>query len=95
MSAGYCRIFVAFLLNLGYIVQIKSCASYSPSNLQTGNEICGIVVSIRYQEDMLSIWNRTATDEATKARIRDALKRLLNLHASATMEYKMHMDSLK
>lgn len=60
-----------------------------------GNEICGVVVSTRYQEYLLSIWNRTASDQATTARIRDALKRLLNIPASATMEYKTHNDCLK
>lgn len=63
--------------------------------LQAGNEICGVVVSTRYQEYLLSIWNRTASDQATTSRIRDALKRLLNLPSSATMEYKTRNDCLK
>lgn len=62
---------------------------------KAGNEICGVVVSMRYQEDLLSIWNRTASDQITTARIRDALKRLLNLPLTTTMEYKTHNDSLK
>lgn len=62
---------------------------------QAGNEICGVVVSTRYQECLLSIWNRTSSDQATTSRIRDALKRLLNLPSSATMEYKTHNDCLK
>lgn len=62
---------------------------------QAGNEICGVVVSTRYQEYLLSIWNRTASDQATTSRIRDALKRLLNLPSTATMEYKTHKDCLK
>ena len=28
-----------------------------------GEEICGAVVSIRFQEEILSIWNRTACDQ--------------------------------
>lgn len=63
--------------------------------IKAGNEICGVVVSMRYQEDLLSIWNRTASDQMTTARIRDALKRLLNLPLTTTMEYKTHNDSLK
>ena len=27
-----------------------------------GEEICGAVVSVRYQEDILSIWNKSAND---------------------------------
>ncbi|XP_051920001.1 eukaryotic translation initiation factor 4E type 2-like isoform X2 [Hippocampus zosterae] len=60
-----------------------------------GEEICGAVVSIRFQEDFLSIWNRTSNDQTTTARIRDTLRRVLNLPASTIMEYKTHNDSLR
>lgn len=60
-----------------------------------GEEICGAVISIRYQEDILSLWNRTALDQTTTSRIRDTLKRVLNLPPSTVMEYKTHTDSLK
>jgi len=60
-----------------------------------GEEICGAVISVRYQEDILSLWNRTADDVQTVSRIRDTLKRVLNLPSSTVMEYKMHVDSLK
>jgi len=60
-----------------------------------GEEICGAVISVRFQEDILSLWNRTADDQQTVTRIRDTLKRVLNLPASTIMEYKMHMDSIK
>ncbi|ESP04867.1 hypothetical protein LOTGIDRAFT_211681 [Lottia gigantea] len=60
-----------------------------------GGEVCGAVVSIRYQEDILSLWNRTANDHVTTSRIRDTLKRILNLPPNTIMEYKCHTDSLK
>ena len=60
-----------------------------------GEEICGSVISIRYQEDILSLWNRTASDQVTTSRIRDTLKRVLNLPPNTIMEYKTHTDSLK
>jgi translation initiation factor 4E len=34
-----------------------------------GDEICGIVISIRFQEDIISIWNKTAQDREAKMRI--------------------------
>lgn len=71
------------------------CMAMLGEQFMAGDEICGIVVSVRYQEDILSIWNRTATDQMVTTRIRDALKRLLNLPSNATMEYKSHTDSLK
>ncbi|KAM6920795.1 eukaryotic translation initiation factor 4E type 2 isoform 3-T3 [Lycodopsis pacificus] len=60
-----------------------------------GEEICGAVVSVRFQEDIISIWNKTAGDQATTARIRDTLRRVLNLPPNTIMEYKTHNDSIK
>lgn len=59
-----------------------------------GEEICGAVVSIRYQEDIISIWNRNANDQSTTSRIRDTLRRVLNFPQNTIMEYKAHMASL-
>ncbi|KAH8295462.1 hypothetical protein KR018_011424, partial [Drosophila ironensis] len=47
------------------------------------------------QEDSLSVWNRTATDMASTTRIRDTLRRILNIPITSVMEYKIHCDSLK
>jgi len=60
-----------------------------------GEEICGAVVSVRFQEDILSIWNRSACDQAVTNRIRDTFRRVLNLPPGTAIEYKAHNDSLK
>jgi len=60
-----------------------------------GEEVCGAVVSIRYQEDILSLWNRTANDTGVTNRIRDTFRRVLNLPPGTTIEYKAHNDSIK
>ncbi|XP_011500073.1 PREDICTED: eukaryotic translation initiation factor 4E type 2 [Ceratosolen solmsi marchali] len=60
-----------------------------------GEEICGAVVSIRFQEDIICLWNKTASDLSTTQRIRDTLRRVLHLPPTALMEYKTHNDSLK
>ncbi len=60
-----------------------------------GEEICGAVVSIRYQEDILSVWNRSAGDIGVRNRIRDTFRRVLNLPPGTTVEYKAHNDSIK
>ncbi|XP_063243316.1 eukaryotic translation initiation factor 4E type 2-like isoform X2 [Bacillus rossius redtenbacheri] len=60
-----------------------------------GEEICGAVVSMRFQEDIISVWNKTASDAATTTRIRDTLRRVLNLPPNTVLEYKRHDDSLK
>ena len=35
-----------------------------------GNEICGVVISIRPVEDIIAIWNRTADDSLITGKIR-------------------------
>ncbi|KAJ1374609.1 Eukaryotic translation initiation factor 4E-4 [Parelaphostrongylus tenuis] len=60
-----------------------------------GDEICGAVCSVRNQEDIVSLWNRTADNIAVTNRIRDTLRRVLNLPINAVMEYKRHDECLK
>ena len=59
-----------------------------------GEEICGAVISIRHQEDILSLWNKTAHEQVI-SRIRDTLRRVLYLPTNTVMEYKSHTDSLR
>ncbi|KAL3945258.1 MAG: hypothetical protein SGBAC_000669 [Bacillariaceae sp.] len=58
-------------------------------------EICGIVVSIRYSEDILGIWNKTSADTIAVERLRDAIKKVLQLPTFANMEYKPHQNSIQ
>lgn len=57
-------------------------------------EICGAVLSVRYAEDILGVWNRTAADREMVERIRDAIKKFLQLPPQSHMEYKPHQNSL-
>lgn len=70
------------------------CMAMLGEQFMVGNEICGAVVSIRFQEDLLSLWNRTSSDQASTARIRDTIRRVLHLSSGAIMEYKTHVESL-
>jgi translation initiation factor 4E len=60
-----------------------------------GDEICGVVLSIRPTEDIISLWNRTASDPTITARIRDTMTRVMSLPIKTVMEYKAHNISLK
>lgn len=60
-----------------------------------GEEICGAVCSVRNQEDIVSLWNRTADNPAITNRIRDTMRRVLNLPVNAILEYKKHDDCLR
>jgi translation initiation factor 4E len=59
-------------------------------------EITGLVVSIRYSEDILGVWNRNSLDRDMVERLRDAIKKVLQLpaHAHTIMEYKPHQNSI-
>jgi translation initiation factor 4E len=58
-------------------------------------EVCGAVLSVRYSEDILGVWNKTATDREVIDRLRDSIRRCLQLPASANMEYKPHQNSIQ
>lgn len=71
------------------------CMAMLGEQFLVGTEICGIVLSTQYPEDLLSIWNKNAIDVGSTNRIRDVLKLILNLPANFPIEYKPHADSLK
>lgn len=44
-----------------------------------GKEICGIVCSVRPQEDLISIWTKTANNQTVTQRIKETMKKVLSL----------------
>merc|ERR1711971_271722 len=50
----------------------------------TDGEICGLVISIRYSEDILGIWNKSASDRDVVDRLRTRSKRCCSCHRSRT-----------
>eukprot|EP01118_Nematostelium_gracile_P005383 TRINITY_DN16_c0_g1_i1.p1 TRINITY_DN16_c0_g1~~TRINITY_DN16_c0_g1_i1.p1 ORF type:complete len:235 (+),score=56.84 TRINITY_DN16_c0_g1_i1:53-757(+) len=61
-----------------------------------GDEICGAVLSIRFNEDIVSIWNRTATDQESKLKIQERLNIIFDQDPiTTTLEYKEHDTSIK
>ncbi|KAJ1676279.1 hypothetical protein EV182_008514 [Spiromyces aspiralis] len=62
---------------------------------EPSDEICGAVLSIRNSEDILSLWNKSASDERNKALIGETLKRVLNIPPETVMEYKAHNVSIR
>jgi len=62
------------------------------------DEICGAVLSMRHSEDILSVWNRTATGNVhDNLKIRETIGRVLGLEEGGdnVLEYKAHDDSIK
>eukprot|EP00397_Hematodinium_sp_SG-2012_P023000 GEMP01023872.1.p1 GENE.GEMP01023872.1~~GEMP01023872.1.p1 ORF type:complete len:271 (+),score=39.17 GEMP01023872.1:16-828(+) len=58
------------------------------------SEICGGVVSVRHQEDILALWNRTAGNHDIKDVLGDRIKQVLELPHNVVMEYKEHDKSM-
>lgn len=58
-------------------------------------EVCGAVLSVRYSEDILGVWNKTAGDRDIIERLRDSIRRCLQLPSQANMEYKPHQNSIQ
>ncbi|KAG8735115.1 hypothetical protein FRC10_010967 [Ceratobasidium sp. 414] len=54
------------------------------------DEVCGCVLSVRTQEDIISVWNKDESNSQILTRIRETTRRVLNLTASAVFEYKSH-----
>ena len=53
-------------------------------------QVCGVVVSVRQHEDILSVWTQDSKDDDAIAKIRDAIKSNLDLPPFVTIDYKRH-----
>ncbi|KAF2563427.1 hypothetical protein F2Q70_00014466 [Brassica cretica] len=63
--------------------------------LDDAENICGAVLSVRINEDIISVWNRNASDHQAVMGLRDSIKRHLKLPHAYVMEYKPHDASLR
>ncbi|WZZ30928.1 hypothetical protein YC2023_014329 [Brassica napus] len=63
--------------------------------LDDAENICGAVLSVRINEDIISVWNRNASDHQAVVGLRDSIKRHLKLPHAYLMEYKPHDASLR
>ncbi|KAI0741622.1 eukaryotic translation initiation factor 4E class II [Daedaleopsis nitida] len=58
-------------------------------------EICGCTISVRQNEDIISLWNRHDSNAKSKEKIRETIRRVLNLSPMTIMEYKSNNDSMQ
>nr|POE72743.1 isoform 2 of eukaryotic translation initiation factor 4e type 2 [Quercus suber] len=59
---------------------------------EASDEVCGAVVSVRLGEDVFSIW--TKNDGGRNVKIRETIKRVLNLPADTNLQFRSHDDSI-
>ncbi|KAL7625670.1 hypothetical protein AAE478_004891 [Parahypoxylon ruwenzoriense] len=57
------------------------------------DEVCGVVLSMRNGEDVLSIWTRSTGQKVLK--IRETMRRVLNYPAETRIEFKSHDTSMQ
>ncbi|KAJ5068663.1 eukaryotic translation initiation factor 4e class ii 2b [Anaeramoeba ignava] len=58
-------------------------------------EICGIALSVRQNEDILSIWNKTSQNNQTNNQIRQDIFKILSIPEHTIIEYKAHREALR
>jgi len=59
-----------------------------------GDEICGAGVSMRAKKDCISLWHKTSSDEEATERLREGMRKVLNLPSHVQMEYRNHKEVL-
>ncbi|KAF2727851.1 IF4E-domain-containing protein [Polyplosphaeria fusca] len=59
---------------------------------EAAEEVCGFVLSVRSGEDVFSIW--TKNDGGRNIKIRETVKRVLNLPADTNIVWRSHDDSI-
>jgi len=57
--------------------------------------VCGVCVSTRQREDLISVWNKDNINPVVHFRIGERLEALLHAHTPAVIEYKAHSTSLQ
>ena len=60
---------------------------------EVGDEVCGAVVSVRNNEDIISVWNKNAENKEATNAIRDQMRKSLKLPPFIAIEYKKHLDA--
>jgi translation initiation factor 4E len=63
-------------------------------NQECSEDLCGLVLSVRAQEDIISIWNGTSSVPRINLMIKDTIKSVLSLPTETVMEYKAHKDAI-
>ncbi|KAI0985262.1 hypothetical protein GJ496_011123 [Pomphorhynchus laevis] len=61
------------------------------SVLNNPDEICGVALSFKYNEDMVSVWCKSSDQTS---RLKDTIMRVLNLPEHAPLEFRPHYNSM-
>ena len=62
---------------------------------RTENEILGLVVSLRPQQDTISVWHRNGKDQQKIESLREDIERILNLEEGMRLEYENFAEAIE
>lgn len=57
------------LQRITYLTIVLQVLAAIGEQFDVGDEICGLVISIRYQEDIISVWTKNAHNQEAKQKI--------------------------
>ena len=60
-----------------------------------GDEITGVVISDRPNNNVVSVWTRSSDNENLKKRIRESMRRVMQLPPTIQIEYRNHSESIE
>ncbi|PAV19592.1 eukaryotic translation initiation factor 4E member 2 [Pyrrhoderma noxium] len=67
----------------------------NPASSLSEPEICGCTLSVRQHEDIVSVWNKHGFDSRVNQRIKETIKKVLDLPPNTVLEYKTNNDSMQ
>jgi translation initiation factor 4E len=78
------------LLDSNWLHALLACIG---EHFDEGDEICGIVVNVRAKQDRISLWTRTASNEAAQVAIGRQLKEIFGMPDQAKIGFMAHNDA--
>ncbi|KAF0982249.1 hypothetical protein FDP41_011654 [Naegleria fowleri] len=69
--------------------------SFIGQQFANDDDINGVVISIRDNHDIISIWNKNGDDEKIQETLKQDVMNLLNLPSQTKLEYKAHKDAIQ
>jgi len=61
---------------------------------ELGNEVCGAVISVRHNEDVISVWTRNSDNHEGLAKLKELVRKCIKLPGFVSIDYKKHDTAL-
>lgn len=78
------------LLDSNWLHAVLACVG---EQFDDGDEVCGVVVNVRPKQNRISMWTRTASNEAAQVAIGKQLKEIFGMPDTVRMGFLVHADA--